>query len=396
MKGEIIRLKAFIQTYLEPNDNLWPEDVILELKVFVSETLSEINAQLEDDFFNLNGEQERKVYIQDLQSQLVMLGNTVSFAVKDDLRTVGTDVLFNELYQEIICLLERLRSCFSTYFNFEQALPHLFMAESSRKYAAEWHGLINGLRGINIDHELVDVIDKLLFGFSDSNGIQINTWREWRYLLVFAGQASSFVKSFTKGDPTLRFLEYIISQDFNSIYFYAYFLKFTERITLGDLDFQEQQEKLLYIQKVFKQAPIDTNLQFNPTLQPLKVSVLEGIMAELQYLSEREKLHQDTFKVKEGGIMPRFFFDVTVTLAELMFLFRLMLETGFMNTKFRSHLYEFINSFIRTQRAENLSRKSMRNHLSNKSVPDKIVDNIRSRLYKMITHIDLYYIDKQL
>ncbi|HMG08611.1 MAG TPA: hypothetical protein VK609_08890, partial [Mucilaginibacter sp.] len=161
MKGEIIRLKAFIQTYLEPNDNLWPEDVILELKVFVSETLSEINAQLEDDFFNLNGEQERKVYIQDLQSQLVMLGNTVSFAVKDDLRTVGTDVLFNELYQEIICLLERLRSCFSTYFNFEQALPHLFMAESSRKYAAEWHGLINGLRGINIDHELVDVIDKL-------------------------------------------------------------------------------------------------------------------------------------------------------------------------------------------------------------------------------------------
>jgi len=68
-----------------------------------------------------------------------------------------------------------------------------------------------------------------------------------------------------------------------------------------------------------------------------------------------------------------------------------MLEVKMIFTKFNSYLYEFISNHIRTERAENISKKSMRNHFNNKPFPDRVVQNVKGWLEKMIHHINLYY-----
>jgi len=72
-------------------------------------------------------------------------------------------------------------------------------------------------------------------------------------------------------------------------------------------------------------------------------------------------------------------------------LFRIFIEVGFINTKFKSYLYEFVSNHIQTERSEKPSLKSQRNHFSNKPFPDRMVQSIRDWLSKMIVHIDLYY-----
>jgi hypothetical protein len=142
---------------------------------------------------------------------------------------------------------------------------------------------------------------------------------------------------------------------------------------------------------VFRQVRIDTPVLYDPVVQSLKVSFVESLEAELNYLEQKEKLYLQNFKSTNPEAPSKFYFNVAVTLAELMFFFRVMLEVKLIFTKFNSYLYEFISNHIRTAKAENISKKSMRNHFNNKPFPDRVVQNVRLWLQKMIEHIDLYY-----
>ncbi|RYG12321.1 MAG: hypothetical protein EOO07_19230 [Chitinophagaceae bacterium] len=160
---------------------------------------------------------------------------------------------------------------------------------------------------------------------------------------------------------------------------------------MSDAEFHEQQQDLIYLLKIFQQVRVDAQHLYDPKVQSLKLSVIESLEAELAYLEQKEKLYTQNFKITSPNEPSKFYFVVAVTLAELMFFFRILLEVAFIQTKFKSYLYEFVNNHIKTERAENISKKSQRNHFSNKPFPDRIVQSIRSWLQKMINHIDQHY-----
>jgi len=390
MATSFLKLKGFVQSYAGFDmDEISATDQV-QLTDFVNDSIHVLKWEIEEEF-NLLKAEERSHYIKLMQSQLTYLSNAITGFDKDKIKNnslyLGRELALDGIY----LLLEHLRIYFADQFNFNAELPDHFLERYKQIHPIFQRRLIEQLKPFNIGQELLLLLETFVEATERADIFKIRNWWQWEYLLNTGKILSEFIAKPPPGDIELELLKLFLHQDFNSIHVYAYFLKYFERITLSELTYPEQQQQLLYYVKIVKQVRVESPQRYDPNVQSLKTSVLDSLVAEIRYLEDKEKVMVQTFKSTTPGNPAKFYFKVIITLAELMFFFRIMLEVGFIQTKFNSYLYEFITNHIKTQRAENISKKSMRNHFSNKPFPDRLVQNVRSWLNKMINHIDLYY-----
>jgi len=391
MAASLTKLKGFIQTHTSISFGNISEAELDELKSFITQALSTLRWEIEEELNNLKDESEKHIYVVNLQAQLTYFADGITGFDRDNGGDFEIAGIFDSLQLGIFELLEHIRNYFANYFDFDAELPLHFAWRYKSIHPKFDINLQDKLISNNVDQELSD----LIIGFSQaterSERFKIRTWRQWDYLVKTVQVISRFLDYPHKENIDLELLKLLICKDFNSILVYAYFLKYVERITLSETEFYEQRQDLFYLLKTFQQVRVEAKQLYDPKVQSLKISVIESLEAELAYLEQKEKLYSQNFKITGEDSSSKFYFAVAVTLAELMFFFRIMLEVAFIQIKFKSYLYEFVNNHIKTKRAENISKKSQRNHFSNKPFPDRIVKSIRDWLQKMIDHIDQYY-----
>lgn len=389
MATTLTKLKGFIQTYLAPGSTNFHAEEREDLKGDIEEMSQLLIWEISEDV-NAAAGLEKHTYIESLVAQLTYISDGITGFDKEE-QSLPMGEFQQWVLYKIAELLEHTRSYFAAYFNFERELPSRFLEVYRNAYPKVEEELTGKMAMHDIDPDLA----KLIIYFSQTpNGtdrFRIRTWRQWDHLQKTVREINHFLDSPAVGITNLELLKLLVAREFNSIQVYGYFVKYIEKTTLGETSFPEQQQELLYLLKTFRQVRVEAESVYNPTVQSLKLSVIESLEAELTYLEQKEKLYLQSFKATNPEAPSKFYFKVAVTLAELMFFFRVMLEVGVISTKFNSYLYEFISNHIQTERAENISKKSMRNHFNNKPFPDRVVQNVKSWLDKMTNHIDLYY-----
>lgn len=391
MAASLTKIKGFIQTYSGYNFENLSEAEYEELRNFVREALLMLRWEMEKEFGQIVDETGKYLYISGLQAQLTYMADGITgFEDSEDI-SIPLVPVFEWVMTSLFDLLEHIRNYFPDYFNFSTLLPKEFLIRHREKYKFIGIPLIEVLTSHQVDPALIDLIKSYNEATDKTERFKIKTWRQWDFLIKTLTAVSDFMDDPPKGDINLELLKLFLCREFNSIQVYAYFLKYIERITLSEASFQEQQQDLLYLLKVFKQVRVEGKHLYDPEVQSLKSSVIESITAELNYLKERENIYLQNFRSAESGAPSKFYFKVMVTLAELMFLFRIFIEVEFISTKFKSYLYEFVSSHIQTERSEKPSLKSQRNHFNNKPFPDRTVRSVRDWLSKMISHIDHHY-----
>jgi hypothetical protein len=391
MASSLSKLKGFIQTYSGYNfANVTPTEVE-DLKAFVADALANLRWEIESEYGAENDERLRKQQIVNLQSQLTYLVAGINGFNQADKEAVVSAPIMEWVVVEIHKLLQHLKSYFPADFDSGAELPVGFVEHYKSHNRSIWDDFTEKIAHFDFNKEL----KALILNFSDSSNISekfaLRTWEQLDYLILVMRVISNFLDDPPATDLDLNILKLFVGINFNSIQVYAFFIRYIEKITIGDASFQEQQEQLLYLLKIFKQVRLEAVKPYDPKVQSLKLSIVESLEAELSYLEQKEKLFLQNFKNTNPDAPSKFYFNVAVTLAELMFFFRVMLEVKVIYTKFNSYLYEFIANHIRTERAENISKKSMRNHFNNKPFPDRVVQNVKAWLEKMINHINLYY-----
>lgn len=391
MAAALIKIKGFVQTYTGYNFENITDLEIEELKVFLAEAFLAIRWEVESELEKIPDFTNKSLYIHNLQLQLTHLAGGLTGFDQQNKETELLSRVFEWVLNGVFELFEYLRIYFKPHFNYEAELPVKFIERAKKTYYTIRHDVFVKLTELKVDKDLLNLIKNFSEASTDSEKFTLRTWRQFDYLIVTIKIIYGFLDDPPTGDINLELLKLLIGQEFNSIQVYAYFIKYVERITLGETTFQEQQQELLYLIKVFRQVRIDAEFMYDSKIQSLKSSVVESLEAELAYLEQKEKLLIQSLKATEPNGPSKFYFTVAITLAELMFFFRIMLEVKVIFTKFNSYLYEFVSNHIRTQRAENLSKQSQRNHLSNKLFPDRTVKNVKGWLEKMINHINLYY-----
>ncbi|WPU96497.1 hypothetical protein SNE25_13300 [Mucilaginibacter sabulilitoris] len=391
MAASLSKLKGFVQTYSGYNFENVTAAEFEDLKVFVTDALNTIRWEIETEFESSLDERSKTLYITSIQSQLAYLASGVKGFSSEDMQDHAISPVMEWFIDEIHKLLEHIKTYFSAHFDVSSDLPSGFAHGYRMRHKHFFEQIEAKVSRFEFSMELKSLIGNFIESSGSSEKFALRTWLQLDYLILALGVISNFFDDPPTADLDLELLKLFIGIGFNSIQVYAFFIKYIERITMGEASFQEQQEQLLYLLKVFRQVRQEAVPSFDPKVQPLKLSVIESLEAEIAYLEQKEKLYLQNFKSTNPDSPSKFYFTVAVTLAELMFFFRVMLEVKMIFTKFNSYLYEFISNHIRTERAENISKKSMRNHFNNKPFPDRVVQNVKGWLEKMIHHINLYY-----
>lgn len=390
MAGGLIKLKAIIYTYAGTPDDKITSVVAEEIKGFAYTAVNSLQVEIEENIICNTHDTARKQSVADIQLQLTSLANHISLIGKEENQAAQITQIFNWVLTRLFSLLDHLHKYFPTVFDFEAVLPSQFLSQYHPTHLVQEKEILNKLGQTGVDPQLFDVTQSYFLAFNEPDQVRISTWRHWDYLLHLLDWVNEFTLNPAEGDSTLALLKLFIAKNFNSIHIYAFFLKYMEHLMQSDRSFQEQQQDLLHLLKVFRQVRVENQYSYDSRVQLLQTSLIDCLTAELEYLTQKEKLFLKEFKSTDNKTS-KFYFDVMVTLAELMFFFRVLMEVGFIRTKFNSYLYEFVAAHIHTQRSENLSKKSMRNHFSNQPFPDRLVQNVREWLSKMIKHIDIYY-----
>lgn len=391
MAASLTKLKGFVQTYSGYNFENVTATELEEMKVFVTEAFNTIRWEIESEFESVLDERSKTLYIGSIQLQLGYLASGAKGFTSEATVDHAVSPIMEWFIDEIHQLLEHIKTYFSAHFDVNSELPSGFAHGYSMRHKSFFEQILDKISRFEFSKELKALVRNFIESSGGSDKFALRTWLQLDYLILAVGIIGNFFDDPPTSDLDLELLKLLIGIDFNSIQVYAFFVKYIERITLSEASFQEQQEQLLYLLKVFRQVRQEAGPSYDPKVQPLKVSVIESLEAEIAYLEQKEKLYLQNFKSTNPDSPSKFYFTVAVTLAELMFFFRVMLEVKMIFTKFNSYLYEFISNHIRTERAENISKKSMRNHFNNKPFPDRVVQNVKSWLEKMIHHINLYY-----
>ena len=391
MAATLTKLKGLVQTYSGYDLADISSPGIEELKNLAEETVQILFWEIEEQYNSYPTEDEKTIYINTIQSQLSYLADGITCFDKADGSELQLHEFLNFIQFRIFALLEHLRIYFPMDFNKELELPTHFTDLFKSSYKIFDSALNRKLEDHHVDPDLAFLIISFSEATTKSERFKIKTWRQWEYLLNTIQSISTFLDNPHSGDINLEILKLFIRQEFNCIQVYGYFIKYLERTTLSEASFTEQQQELLLLLKTLRQVRIETKGYYCPKVPSLKESMIESLEAELTYLEQKERVFLQNFKVTNPDSPSKFYFKVAFTLAELMFFFRIALEVGLFITKFNSYLYEFISNHIRTERAENISKKSMRNHFNNKPFPDRTVFSVRAWMEKIIHHIDLYY-----
>lgn len=391
MAATLTKLKGIIHTYSDYASTDISNPAIEELKKIADETVQMLFWDIEEQYNHYSTDVEKTTYIVTVQSQLSYLADGITSFEKNGLSELKLHESLKYILFRIFALLEHLRTYFPANFNIESDLPIHFTDLFKSSYSVFDSELKRKLEDNKVDPDLSFLIISFSEATSRSERFKIRTWRQWEYLLNTTQYISAFLDNPPSADINLEILKLFIRQEFNAIQVYGYFIKYLERTTLSEASFPEQQQELLLLFKTLRQVRVETKGYYCSNVPSLKESMIESLEAELTYLEQKEKVFLQNFKATNPEAPSKFYFKVAFTLAELMFFFRIALEIGLFVTKFNSYLYEFISNHIRTERAENISKKSMRNHFNNKPFPDRTVFSVRSWMEKMINHIDLYY-----
>lgn len=389
MAAALTQIRAFINTYSGYNFEELTNDKIESLKSFASQSFQTILYEIQSDFELLTNDVSKKQYISSLQSQLVYLDAGLNGFNRQPAEP--KPLIIEWVCKEIYFLLEHLRIYFYRFLDIDIKLPPNYVATYRIEHPEIWQDFERFFSENHIDPELQALLTQFANSTESTEKFTINNWQQFEYLLQMVQEVGTLSEHIDRNIPELAILKLFVFMEFNSIQVYGYFIKYIERITMNEGSFQEQQQDLLYLLKVFRQVRIDAKYPYDPLVQSLKLSVTESIETEITYLEQKEKMLLESFRGPDPGAPSKFYFKVVFTLAELMFFFRIMLEVKVIYTKFNSYIYEFIANHIQTERAENISKKSMRNHISSKLFPDRVVQNVKTWLEKMIQHINLYY-----
>lgn len=388
MTTTLLRLQGLVRTYSAYNFNDISTEEIVDLQESAADMISTMIWVINEKVSGI----EQKSIVQQLQFELTRTADSITKFEREQPQSDQLSDFLKFLMRGIYRIVDYLRIYFPADFNFDAKLPiHYTWLEQSHREAILCN-YPDVLAKLEIEPDLYQLLEQFFSTTGNQYQASLTTWRHLQFQNVLLKELTLLAHTERVIDMNLEILKLFVAFEFNTLQAYSYFVSYLERLVTDKMQALDQHEALIYSLKVFKQVRIEAGISYDPAAPSLKSSFIECIEAEIAYLEQKGKLYEHVIR-SENETVSRFYFKVAITLAELMFLLKVSLETQFISTRFKSSIYEFVSNHIQTERADNISKKSMRNHFSNKMFSEKVVRVVRGWLLKLIDHIEHHYND---
>lgn len=281
--------------------------------------------------------------------------------------------------------LEYLRRHYGAYFNMQGPVSPWLAVKNRR--LVNYRQLITRFEQKMIDPELVQILEEYIGYLNIPENPVIENLRQYYYLKDIAAELELFSLLPATENDTFSLIRRLIGYDFNVLPFYDFMTGYIKRTAPEELPYEIRELELLNLLKEMETIRIERPVGFLSEVQPLKESICRSIDHDLANIAKMKALLNTP-----NSAIPGFYFTVSFTIEQLLFMFRIAMEETLVKCRFKSHLYAFISRHIRFSRSDTPSHQYMRNLFSSEEVPQKVVRAVRAALMTMVNRIDNVYL----
>lgn len=274
---------------------------------------------------------------------------------------------FSYNYNKIDCLkityiyLEKLlrfiEKEYRNYLNVNIQIPNRSTLVKEFEITNKLKEVKSKLLGININNQLLKLAYEPLLKIATINIQEKLTYYEFNYCSEFITALYKQINFADMSEETIK--EFLFELNFNSLQFFKY-LTFE---ILQELETQENNIKkidVLYrFLKNYNQKQSRNILKYKANLPSLKEQIISWIEEEIEYLTKKIKLEANQFtNVTNNDERTKLLTGLSV--AQLSYFFRLLMETGIIKHKNQTDIFRFISENLKTNNTEKISVDSIK------------------------------------
>lgn len=260
-----------------------------------------------------------------------------------------------------------LETVFTSYLNHDLTVSTIWQKHFFAEHSGFLTHILDSAQKV-LNQEIFKVFDKL-----------INP--QFRLTVHQISYLENFCQSWKEEtiDPLLderAFLYFLYKSNLNSIGFFNHVINCTRRELEAHDSMEVQVEYLkMYLEELARYT--DTK-PYNPALPSIKIQVTNWLKSEHKSLTNKLSKQPIQIDKKQPGLK----FQTSISLAELVCMFRMMKEKGIFVNKTEKEIYLGISRYFSTPRAENISEDSARNKYYQNDLP--VTESVKSLLLKTI------------
>ncbi len=392
MKLEITNIRKCLHSIISQKDGVWDSDRQISS---IADECSSVRDRIQQTIYKIKGRRNKLFFIRQHQRELTTLCNLAHLSLSETGKThpyTGNDVkdiLLWELGRGILNILEYLKFHFKKYFDNASTVPYALICILKDNIGNHRKNIRTFMEKEEIEQTLISLVhDYLGLERRIDNDF---TWQDIAYLENFISALNEAALSGGQGKEIMerQLIGRLFYLNFNHSAFYEYLAeKIKQRVEVKET-FKERKRELLDILRLYQGLPVRRTRICNPGLPGIRSAITSHIKLEIDYVRHVQQLHSPTFPGNRGRSSSPFYFKVSLTVAQLVFFVRLLVETGTVIAENKADLNEFLVNHVGTLNKINISERSIRSKSTN---PDpQTVKNVKHALISMLNQINEKY-----
>jgi len=285
-------------------------------------------------------------------------------------------------------LFDHLKDNYYGYLNFTIDVPETYKKQFSADNRQTIDNLIEKFSQRNISEELTRILEDYL---NSKINFTIRSLHDMEYLKSVSSALGKLLDNDESEDFEKQITTELIYLNFNCLHFIRYYISKIQK-SYDDVDsYEDELKEAILAAKEMRQEQVRPDWAFDIQAPNLKQVLSKAIDEEIYCLKKLQKnYNKRVYQPQAAAGLSRFYFKVSITIDQLIFFFRLMIETGTLIAKKKDDVYEFISRHIGTNNKDDLSKGNMRNKYS-KPHP-KTVLRVKSLLLDMLRILNERYL----
>ena len=193
----------------------------------------------------------------------------------------------------------------------------------------------------------------------------------------YSGSNTEWIKQY--------FLETLVKLNHNSPAFLRYYCDHINGSLTGCETLADRIDQLSYFSKIVNQVQQVPNVVYDDTLPSIKTQLSDWIAHELEYYRQKQMWNLST-TTSEPFIKSDFKLIFDLSVANLAYLFNILLENNILLNKNTSEVIRFLTKFVKTKKAESVSYESFRIKFYNTESGTK--DAVKKTLQSLLSYIN--------
>ncbi len=320
-----------------------------------------------EKYFKLNQKSNFELYIQTKQKAL----ENMSTALLKDITPVNPQDIycFSSHYNKIDCLkiiyiyIEKLlifiEKEYHTYSDLDIKVPYRTKLVKEKEIDDKIKFVKSRLSAANLNEQLFKLAYQPILIIATINS-QINiTYNKFYYCIEFITKFYEQLKNSETEISESDINRWLFDLNYNSLEYFDYKSdEINKRLLFMDWD-NDKIDELYLLLKCYNQRQGYNYNKFDKKLPSIKEQTVNWIEEEIEYLSKKISF-TNSCKKEEISTQPRVKIQTSLSVAQLAYLFKLLMTVKIIIHKNHSEVYRFIAENFSTKEVQNISAKSVK------------------------------------